>query len=305
MSKSRIINISIDIDNVHHYLAARGHKPSPSTNINSIYGNAIPRMLDLFDEFNIKATFFVIGEDALTHKKTIKRIHDNGHEIANHTFNHYQQFRDLDKRTMSYEITECSKVLEDITGEKVVGFRAPGWNINENTLEILNENGFTYDSSVYPSKIIPLLNVYNYLINKGKMPFSMGNNLKIGYAPKRPYYPDFNKFWRKGCQRDILEIPPTVVPFLNLPFLGTSLYSFGKPLYNLSKKIIEIKSNLILYELHAIETVDHKEVNDDRLNVKPGFNFAIDKKMDLYNFFLNSFSKYESKTLKSITSQYD
>jgi len=300
----KIINISIDIDNVHHYLAARGYKPNASTNVDSIYHFAIPRMLDLFDEYEIKATFFVVGADAKKYSQIIRDICKRGHEIGNHTYNHFQHFGMLNAEDMEFEIVECNNVLEDITGEKVVGFRAPGWNISKYTLPILEANGFTYDSSVYPSKIIPLLNLFNYFTNKGKMPFSMGNNFKIGFSDKKAYYPDFEKFWKPSTQRSILEIPPTVIPGLNLPFLGTSLYKFGKPLYNFSKKIAENYFDLILFELHAIEMVDSKEVNDDRLSVKPGFKFSMNKKNELYHYFLKSFEGYDSLTLKEITSKY-
>lgn len=301
---NKIINISIDIDNIHHYLKARNYEPTEHTNLNSIYNFALPRMLDLFEAYKIKATFFTIGEDAKKHPDVIKLIHSKGHEIANHTYHHHQFFGDLKYSDMEYEILECNKILEDITGCKIVGFRAPGWNINKNTLNILKNNGFKYDSSVFPSKLIPILNLFNYLTNKGRMKSSLGKNLKIGFASKKPYYPNFENFWRKSNQKEILEIPPSVVPILNLPFLGTSLFKFGKPLFKGSKKIIDLFNNIILYELHAIELVDFQEVNDDRLSVKPGFKFSLDKKLELYNYFLNTFKEFQSKTLKEIAEEY-
>tara|TARA_B110001452_G_C15234033_1_gene427313 strand:+ start:52 stop:987 length:936 start_codon:yes stop_codon:yes gene_type:complete len=302
--KKKIINISIDIDNIHHYLKARNYEPTEHTKLGSIYNYALPRMLDLFEKYNIKATFFTVGEDALKYPDVIKLMHHNGHEIANHTLNHHQHFGELQYSDMEYEILECNKILEDITGDKVIGFRAPGWNINNNTLSILKEGGFKYDSSVFPSKLIPILNLFNYVTNKGRMKSNLGKNMKIGFASKKPYYPHLENFWKKSNQNEILEIPPTVVPFLNLPFLGTSLYKFGKPLFKVSKTIIDLYYDLILYELHAIELVGFEEVNDNRLSVKPGFKFSLKKKIDLYNYFLDSFKGLESKTLKEVSEIY-
>ena len=303
MLKKKILNISIDVDNIHHYLRARNYKPTELTNLDSIYEDAIPRMLDIFDEFNINSTFFVVGEDAIKYPHRIKEMIAKGHEVANHTLNHYQHFLSLNKQDKEFEIVECKKVIEDITGEEVVGFRAPGWNIDKICMRILHENGFKYDSSVFPSYLNPLIILANVLTNKGKAIKSLGMDPKLGFASKTPYYPNLDKIWKKGKQRVLLEIPPTVVPLLNLPWLGTTLYKLGKPTYNLSKVFIDKFRDLVLYQLHAIETIDHKAVNDNRLYLKPGFMMDIEEKVNLYNYFLNSFKDCESMTLKDIHSE--
>tara|TARA_B100001287_G_scaffold106033_1_gene89235 strand:+ start:16649 stop:17560 length:912 start_codon:yes stop_codon:yes gene_type:complete len=297
---NKILNISIDVDNIHHYLRARNYKPTESTNLNSIYDFAIPRMLDIFDEYGVKSTFFIVGEDAIKHPLKIKEIVDRGHEISNHTYNHFQNFLYLEKKEKEFEILECKKVLEDISGQEVIGFRAPGWNIDKVTMNILHDNGFKYDSSVFPSYFNPIINFVNILTNKGKISKSLGVDPKLGFASKKPYYPKIDKIWKKGKQRNILEIPPTVVPILNFPWLGSTLYKLGKPTFNLSKYFVDQFRDIVLYQLHAIETVDHVEVNDNRLSVKPGFNLPIEKKIDLYHHFIKSFKNYNFKTLKEI-----
>ena len=297
---NKILNISVDVDNIHHYLRARNFKPNENTNLNSIYEDAIPRMLDIFDEFNIKATFFIVGEDAVNYPHRVREMVYKGHEIANHTFNHFQHFLNLEKKEKEFEILECKKVLEDISGQRVIGFRAPGWNIDKVCMRILYENGFKYDSSIFPSYLNPIINLANIIINKGKMKSSLGVNPKLGFASKKPYYPDIDKIWKKGEQRNLLEIPPTVVPILNLPWLGTSLYKLGKPTFKLSKLFVDKFRDIILYQLHAIETVDKTSVNDNRLHLKPGFNLDIDEKISLYHFFLKSFEDFESLTLNDI-----
>ena len=291
------------MDNIHHYLRARDYKPTKLTNLDSIYEDAIPRMLDIFDEFNIKSTFFVVGEDAIKYPHRIKEMIKKGHEVANHTFNHYQHFLHLKKKEKEFEILECKKVLEDISGQEVIGFRAPGWNIDKVSMEILHNYGFKYDSSIFPSYLNPLINFVNILSNNGKIAKSLGENPKLGFASKKPYYPNLEKIWKKGKQRKLLEIPPTVVPILNLPWLGTTLYKLGKPTYNFSKVFVDKFRDIILYQLHAIETIDHKVVNDNRLYLKPGFMLDTDKKVDLYRFFLNSFKDCVSMTLKDIHSE--
>ncbi len=297
---NKILNISIDVDNIHHYLKARRLTLDKTVNYDSIYQFAIPRMLDIFEEYNIRATFFIIGEDAKKYPEIIKKIHAQKHEIANHTNNHFQHFLRLSKEEKRKEIKDCNKILEDIIGEKIIGFRAPGWNIDSTLIEILNDEKFIYDSSVFPSKITPLINIYNVITNRGKMPLTLGENYKIGFASKKPYKPNKEKFWKNDDYQKLIEFPITVVPFFNLPFLGSSLFKFGKPLYNFSKKFIDNFYDIVLFELHAIEMVDYKEVNDNRLSVKPGFNLPIEKKIDLYHHFIKSFKDYNFKTLKEI-----
>lgn len=109
-------------------------------------------ILDLFERKGVFATFFILGSIAHRHPGLIKAIHTRGHELASHSFGHtplyqkgYNNFRK--------EIRETNKILEDISGVKVKGFRAPYASLNQNTawaLDILEEEAFVYDSSIFP-----------------------------------------------------------------------------------------------------------------------------------------------------------
>ena len=90
--------ISIDMDPISHYLSARGYEPLPHTNLNAVYDDALPRFLDIFDEYGVKATFFIVGKDLENREncKRIRELSDRGHEAANHTYSHYQNFFQLD-----------------------------------------------------------------------------------------------------------------------------------------------------------------------------------------------------------------
>ncbi len=117
----------------------------------SIEDNTV-RILDLLEEFRIRTTFFCLGWIAEHHKGLIRRIHSQGHEIACHGFAHqviYQQ----DKVVFRDDVSRAKDILEDITGDPVIGYRAPTYSITEKTLwalSILEELGFRYDSSIFP-----------------------------------------------------------------------------------------------------------------------------------------------------------
>ena len=112
------------------------------------------RILTLFATKNIHATFFTLGWVAERYPQLIKRIVDAGHELACHGYSHIRvtqqtpdEFRD--------DVTRAKSLLEDLGGVAVNGYRAPSYSIGADNLwalDILDELGFTYSSSIYPVK---------------------------------------------------------------------------------------------------------------------------------------------------------
>lgn len=109
-------------------------------------------ILDMFDESNLKATFFVLGWVAENHPAIVKEIQQRGHEIACHGYSHrliYTQTPEI----FSDETKRAKDILEDITGSPVSGYRAASYSITKKSLwalDILAEAGFKYDSSIFP-----------------------------------------------------------------------------------------------------------------------------------------------------------
>ena len=108
------------------------------------------RLAEILARFGTKATFFVLGWVAERHPELIKTLAKQGHEIASHGYGHelvtnqtHMEFRNDVRRS------KC--ILEDLTGEKVFGYRAPSFSITDQTpwaLPILVEEGYLYDSSI-------------------------------------------------------------------------------------------------------------------------------------------------------------
>lgn len=108
--------------------------------------------LQTLAKHNVKATFFILGEVAKKFPPLIKKIAEGGHEVGIHGFSHKQIFK-LTKEEFRREIVDCRKLLEDIISGPVFGHRAPAFSIVPKTewaLEILAQEAFEYDSSVYP-----------------------------------------------------------------------------------------------------------------------------------------------------------
>jgi len=108
--------------------------------------------LEMLAKYNTKATFFILGEVAKSFPSLVKKIAENGHEIGSHGCSHKQIF-ELTKEQFRQEITDSKKLLEDIISGHVYGYRAPAFSIMPKTkwaLEVLVQEGFKYDSSVFP-----------------------------------------------------------------------------------------------------------------------------------------------------------
>lgn len=111
-------------------------------------------VMALFDEANVQATFFTLGWVADRYPALIRRIVDAGHEIASHGYDHNRVFT-FTPDQFSADIERTRKLLEDASGQKVTGYRAPSFSIDQRTPwahDILAEQGYTYSSSVAPVK---------------------------------------------------------------------------------------------------------------------------------------------------------
>ena len=110
------------------------------------------RVLDMLDSFNIRATFFILGWVAERLPSLTQEIHRRGHEIACHGYSHELVY-DIGPERFRSDIRRSKMLLEDQTGERVSGYRAPSYSITGRSLwalDILVEEGFLYDSSIFP-----------------------------------------------------------------------------------------------------------------------------------------------------------
>ncbi len=110
------------------------------------------RILDMLDEFSVKATFFVLAWVAERCSSLVREIQRRGHHVACHGYGHKLIYR-IGPDNFRKDVRESKKLLEDICGRQVRGYRAPSYSITKRSLwalDILIEEGFLYDSSIFP-----------------------------------------------------------------------------------------------------------------------------------------------------------
>ena len=115
-------------------------------------GDNVARILDLFDEAGVKATFFALGWVAERNRAAMRAIVDRGHELASHGYDHTRVFT-FTREQFAEDIGRARAILEDVGGTRITGYRAPSFSIDARNAwahEILAGHGYAYSSSVAP-----------------------------------------------------------------------------------------------------------------------------------------------------------
>jgi len=152
MSDGSVLNaLTIDVEDYFHASALNVPALRWEACEQRVTGNT-RRLLELLGSAGTKATFFVLGWVAERNPELIREISDAGHEIGCHGYSHRLIYEQTPEE-FSDETRKAKRILEDITGDPVVGYRAASFSIVEDTrwaLDVIAEQGFTYDSSIFP-----------------------------------------------------------------------------------------------------------------------------------------------------------
>jgi polysaccharide deacetylase family protein (PEP-CTERM system associated) len=153
-------------------------------------------LLDLLDRHGHRATFFILGEVARHQPELVRAVHRAGHEVASHGWDH-RRILAMDHNSFREDVRRSKDALEQVTGEAVVGYRAPTFSVTRRTswaVDVLADLGMLYDSSIYPVR---------------------HDRYGIPHAPRTP-------FCARGSRREILEFPPATLRLggVNVPIGG-------------------------------------------------------------------------------------
>jgi peptidoglycan-N-acetylglucosamine deacetylase len=153
LSPVRSNALTVDVEDYFHVAAFDATvTPAQWQQLPQRVSHNTEQLLQQFDTHNAKATFFILGWVAERFPQLVRQIHDAGHEVASHGYAHAKASSQSIEE-FSADIRRAKALLEDITGEAVVGYRAPSFSIgksNEWAFSALQQAGYLYSSSTYP-----------------------------------------------------------------------------------------------------------------------------------------------------------
>ena len=172
-----------------------------------VLNQGMPRLLDLYDKYGVKATFFFTGHIAALYPQVVRMAYDRGHEVGSHGLTHEvsQAFDVLTPDEQLSHLRQSKQILEDIIGDEVISFRAPAARVDEKFPQIMKEAGFKVDSSVASQRL--------------DMFFSFGALKKLHWitAPRKAYLVNEENIFKKG-DSEVMEVPISAMGF---PYIGT------------------------------------------------------------------------------------
>lgn len=206
---------------------------------------ALPRLLDMYDKYNVKATFFVLGQLAELKPNIVKQIVAHNQEVGSHGYQH-NRARAFDVMSLNEQIAELRKskdILEQICGAEVVSFRAPALRVNQYTPDALQEVGFKFDSSIAPQR----LDAFMSYGTKGKWQWMR--------APRTIYKTKHNNLARSGNGK-IIEVP---ISAYGAPYIGTLMRIAPNTLLPITRSLLfyesQRKGTPITFLFHPNEAI--------------------------------------------------
>jgi peptidoglycan/xylan/chitin deacetylase (PgdA/CDA1 family) len=259
---SRVASVSVDLDPVECYYRIHALEGAPVPDAEARYTvlrRCLPRFRDLFARHGVRATFFVVGRDLTEDRAGRALLADlarDGHELANHSFSHPYDLVRLGSAAIAGEIDRAHQEISACTGTPPVGFRAPGYEVSADVIDMLRARDYRYDSSAFPS--LPYYGakaaVMGLMQLVGRKSGSILGSPRVLAAPRRPYRPAAGWPYRAG-ELDIVELPMAVTPVMRWPVIGTSLITAPEWIRRrlVAAALREAFFNL---ELHGIDLCD-------------------------------------------------
>lgn len=298
MSKNKpLASLSLDLDNLWSYMKTHGDPGWES--FPSYLDIVVPRILDFLGKRGQKITFFIVGQDAALQKNhaSIRSLSEAGHEIGNHSFNHEPWLHLYSEQQIMADLCQAEENIQQVTGQKPVGFRGPGYSLSLIVLRVLTQRGYQYDASTLPTFLGPVARAYYFMTTKlspqekqyRKVLFG---GLRDGLRPIHPY-----RWQIDGGSDGIIEIPVTTMPLFRIPFhISYILYIYrfspvlARTYFRMAMmlcRLTHISPSLLLHPLDFLGGDDIKE-----LSFFPAMNLRSKEKLKLVSDILNIYSEY-------------
>ena len=270
-------SVHVDCDNSWVYENELGIKSNYDQNY--IYDVALRRLLDLFNHYEIKATFFIIAKDLTLNScvQFCKEAMVQGHLIGNHSLSHPPNYGKLNFEERKFEILSGHNQIYEKLNYQCKSFRAPGYGVQDEDLLLLAKMGYTYDSSSLPgctTLIIKLLTLHSKEYRKKSL--NVWQNFLATTKTKKYQFNNSLSVWR---------VPVGVMPILRLPIHTSFLFLLGKYYLRIGKFFLKFSNNPTVILFHGLDLSD--QATGGKKSIVPAFNTSYKKRFEICNILLN------------------
>jgi peptidoglycan/xylan/chitin deacetylase (PgdA/CDA1 family) len=255
----RLCALSVDLDEIGVYAALHGLSTPEGRAQHAVYDLGLDRLDEFARAHELPLSLFAVGLDLQRSENAnrLRRAAESGYEIGNHSLGHRMDLTRLGHDEMLGEVQAGADMLLAATGQRPVGFRAPGYTVTDELFGVLGEAGMAYDSSVFPCPAYYLAKAATRLgiRLRGRQSNSVLDTPAVLGAPTEPY-----RVGRPYTQRGngMLELPIQVTRGPRLPFIGTALTLAGPDRARWLTKLV-VGKTVVNLELHGIDALDQED----------------------------------------------
>jgi peptidoglycan/xylan/chitin deacetylase (PgdA/CDA1 family) len=298
MSEKPIASLSLDLDNKWSYM--KTHGDAGWETFPTYLDAVVPRSLEFLRERNLKITYFVVGQDAAREENhdAIRQISDAKHEIGNHSFNHEPWLHLYSKQELIEEFERTENALENVTGQRTIGFRGPGYSLSPTVLEVLAERNYEYDCSTLPTYIAPLARAYYFFKSPEMSEEEREKRKKLfgkfsdGFQSLKPYK------WQIG-EKSLVEIPVTTLPVFKTPihasyviYLSTFSKALARAYWKTAIEMCRVSGTQPSLLLHPLDFLSGEDAPE--LKFFPAMDLPVEQKLEFLSDVLEAFTgKFE------------
>jgi peptidoglycan-N-acetylglucosamine deacetylase len=290
-----IASLSFDLDDKWSYM--KTHGDSGWASFPSYLEVVVPRVLTFLAERELTITFFIVGRDAASAKNAdlLRLISAAGHEIGNHSFSHEPWFHLYSEEQVRDEVASAEEHIHQLTGQKPIGFRGPGYSFTSATLRVLTQRGYLYDASSLPTFLGPLARAYYFMVSRlseeeAEQRNALFGSLKDGFRPLAPH--------RLRCEHgELIEIPVTTMPVFRVPIhfsyiLYASTFSRTAAIayFRLALMLCRVTGTAPSLLLHPLDFLDKNDAPE--LNFFPAMALPHERKMEIVSDAIGLYAKY-------------
>jgi peptidoglycan-N-acetylglucosamine deacetylase len=257
----RALAVTLDLDGPAEYTRLHGlERDFAHVDPLAMYRQPLRRFVHLCEQLGGRGTLFVIGRDLVADVgSTLAGYQRRGFEVASHSFGHDYRLSRRSCAAIHADIRRARLAIADAVGQMPRGFRGPGYHSSPAVLDALEQEGFSYSSSMLPSP--PYYAVKAVVLGAywvaGKATQSLLGSPRIAMGPRRPYHPGQSPYMPGG--RAIWELPIAVATPIRLPLTG-ALLVLAPGLLRSALVDGVAHADIVVVNLHALDLADiHSE----------------------------------------------